>query len=84
MIGANLRGARKAAGLAQEEVAWRAQVHRTQVSLWENGAQVPRLLSLVKLAGACSVTPNDLLAGLEWEPAEYSYGRLVVGEEGDR
>jgi transcriptional regulator with XRE-family HTH domain len=81
-IGANLKRLRKAAGLTQEDAAWRAQVHRTQWSLWENGEQVPRVFTLIKIAGACGATPGDVLAGIEWTPPpRLNYGGLVVSED---
>lgn len=78
----NLKQAREAIGLSQEEIAWRAQIHWTSVSLLENGHQVPRLLTLVKLASACDATPNDLLAGIEWTPPPMgNFGGLSVKED---
>jgi transcriptional regulator with XRE-family HTH domain len=80
-IGANLRRARKGAGISQEECAFRADLHRTQMSLYETGRYVPRTLTLVRLAGSVGVTPNDLLAGLEWAPGTYEFGRMTIGED---
>jgi transcriptional regulator with XRE-family HTH domain len=79
-FGANLRTARKAAGLTQEALAFRAEIHRTQITLYETGRRLPIVFSLLKLAAACRVTPNDLLIGLEWMPGEFAWGRLVVTE----
>jgi transcriptional regulator with XRE-family HTH domain len=80
-VGANLRRARKAAGIGQEECAFRAELDRTQVSVYETGGRLPKVLTLVKLAAACSVSPNDLLKGLTWESGEFIYGRLNIAEE---
>jgi transcriptional regulator with XRE-family HTH domain len=80
-IGANVRRMRKEEGLSQFELAWRAGLDRTQVSQWENGVQVPRVLTVVKLAGALRRTPDDVLAGIEWTAAEFSYGGIVVSED---
>jgi transcriptional regulator with XRE-family HTH domain len=77
-FGSNLRAARKAAGLTQEALAFRAEIHRTQITLYETGQRLPIVFSLLKLAAACSVTPNDLLAGLQWIPGEFAWGCLVV------
>jgi transcriptional regulator with XRE-family HTH domain len=83
-----MRRSRKAAGLTQEELAFRAAIHRTQVSLLENGGRMPRVHTLVCLAGALGVTPNDLLEGIVWEPIVLVGGGLVVtprereGEDG--
>jgi transcriptional regulator with XRE-family HTH domain len=75
---ANLVRLRAAAGLSQETVAFRAGIHRTQVSLLEGGERLPRVLTLVKLAGALRVTPNDLLDGIAWEPIVSHGGGLAV------
>ena len=82
---ANLRRLREAAGLSQEELAFRSAIHRTQISLLENGHRMPRMLTLVRLAGALDATPNDLIAGIVWEPIVSIRGGLVViPPEGDR
>jgi transcriptional regulator with XRE-family HTH domain len=75
---ANLRRLRKAAGISQEELAFHAGIHRTQISLHEGGHRMPRVLTLVHLAGALGVTPNDLLDGITWEPIVSVVGGLVV------
>jgi transcriptional regulator with XRE-family HTH domain len=80
-VGANVRRARKAAGLSQEALSFLAEIHLTQIGLYENGRRLPRLLTLVCLAGALGVTPNDLLAGLEFSPAEHTFGHFVIGGE---
>jgi transcriptional regulator with XRE-family HTH domain len=82
---ANLRRLRKAAGVSQEELAFRAGIHRTQISLHEGGRRMPRVLTLVRLAGALGVIPNDLLYGIVWEPIVSVGGGLVVTPaEGER
>jgi transcriptional regulator with XRE-family HTH domain len=82
---ANLRRLRKAAGLSQEELAFRADIHRTQISFIEGGKRLPRLDTLVKLAGALGVTANDLVDGITWEPYEQLAGGFAVAaEEGGR
>ena len=75
---ANLRRFRKVAGLSQEELAFRADIHRTQISFIESGKRMPRLDTLVKLAGALGVTTNDLVDGITWEPYEQLAGGFVV------
>jgi len=82
---ANLRALRTAAGLSQEELSFRASVHRTQISLLENGDRLPRFETLIKVAGALEATPNDLTAGIRWEPIIAITGGLeITGEEGLR
>jgi transcriptional regulator with XRE-family HTH domain len=72
-FGANLRRARRQAGLSQEEVGFRASLHRTEVGLLERGARVPRIDTLVKLAAALGI-PIDcsLLDGITWSPGSRS------------
>jgi len=62
----NLRRARKAAGISQEELAERCEIHRTEVSLLERGGREPRLGMMVKLATALGTTPEALCAGIGW------------------
>lgn len=62
----NLRRAREAAGVSQEELAERCEIHRTEVSLLERGGREPRLGMLVKLATALGTTPEALCAGIGW------------------
>jgi transcriptional regulator with XRE-family HTH domain len=75
---ANLAAQRKASGLSQEELAFRAAVHRTQVSLLEGGNRLPRFETLIKLAGALEVPVDTLLTGIVWEPIVSVSGGLKV------
>lgn len=64
----NLSQLRQEAGLSQEELAFRASIHRTQISLMESGSRLPRFETLVKLVGALETTPEALMRGIAWEP----------------
>lgn len=75
----NLVSARKRVGISQEEVAWRASLHRTQLGELERGKRQPRIDTVVKLCGALGVTPNDLLAGIVWRPAQTESRRFLDG-----
>jgi transcriptional regulator with XRE-family HTH domain len=75
---ANLRRLRDHADISQEELAFRCAIHRTQISLLEGGHRMPRVETLVKLAGGLGATPNDFLDGIAWEPIETVTGGLVV------
>jgi transcriptional regulator with XRE-family HTH domain len=75
---ANLALLRKAAGISQEELSFRAAIHRTQISMIESGHRMPRLDTLIKLAGALGVPLQDLLKGIAWEPSMVSPGRFIV------
>ena len=57
---ANLRRARQASGISQEELAERCEIHRTEVSLLERGGREPRLGTMVKLATALGTTGPSL------------------------
>lgn len=67
-FGANLVRCRKEAGLSQEQLGFRADLHRTEVGLLERGARVPRIDTLLKLAGALDIGPCELLSGMAWKP----------------
>jgi hypothetical protein len=45
---------------------------------------MPRVFTLVCLAGALGVTLNDLLDGITWEPIVAVTGGLTVTEGGGR
>jgi transcriptional regulator with XRE-family HTH domain len=62
----NLLALRGRAGLSQAGTAERSGLHITEVGLLERGLRLPRLDTLVKLAGALDVEPCVLLAGMEW------------------
>jgi transcriptional regulator with XRE-family HTH domain len=80
-FGRNLVACRKAAGLSQEELAVYAGLHRTHIGMIEKGARLPRIDTLVKLAGSLEVTPGELLAGISWRPAEPSRGGFATVPE---
>jgi transcriptional regulator with XRE-family HTH domain len=63
----HLRKARLTAGLTQEELADRCDLHRTEVSLLERGGREPRLGTLIKLSSALGVPPESLCAGMRWD-----------------
>ncbi|MFL5898323.1 MAG: helix-turn-helix domain-containing protein [Solirubrobacterales bacterium] len=69
----NLRRARDAAGISQEELARRCEVHRTEISLLERGGREPRLGTMVKLATALGTTPQALCSGISWDPKARDY-----------
>ena len=77
---ANLYRQRRAAGLSQEELAFRAAVHRTQVSLLERGDRLPRFETLIKIAGALEVSVDTLTEGIVWEPIVSVTGGLKISD----
>jgi len=64
---ANLRKARKAKGMSQEELGFRCDLHRTEVSLLERAGREPRLGTLVKLATVLETSPDALCTGISWQ-----------------
>jgi transcriptional regulator with XRE-family HTH domain len=78
-LGRRVRRRRHFLDLSQETLALRAGVHRTQVSLWENGERMPLTSTLVRLAGALESSPDQLLAGARWEPPGSPQASVVEG-----
>ena len=78
-FGENVMLYRRRAGLSQEELGFRASLHRTEISQLEQGARVARIDTLIKLAGALSVPPGDLLKGMAWLPGKTRPGRFLRG-----
>lgn len=62
----NLQKARQKAKISQEELGFRCDLHRTEISLLERGGREPRLGTIVKLAGSLGVTPEELCSGIRW------------------
>ncbi|MBS1861207.1 MAG: transcriptional regulator [Actinobacteria bacterium] len=67
-------------GFTQEEVALRAGLHRTEVSLLERHQRVPRLETILRLAGGVDADPWELLEGLAWNLDRE--GRAALDAEG--
>jgi len=67
-FGRNLLRARRRADYSQEELSDICDMHRTAIGLLENGARLPRLDSVVKLAGGVNVEPSVLIDGIAWHP----------------
>jgi transcriptional regulator with XRE-family HTH domain len=65
MFGGELRKAREAVGWTQEELASKAGVHRTYVSLLERDKKSPTLSMLLRLCQALGVSASELVARVE-------------------
>lgn len=70
---ANLRRVRTKAGVSQEELARRCDLHRTEVSLLERAGREPRLGTIAKLAGSLGTTPEVLCEGITWSVDKSQY-----------
>jgi transcriptional regulator with XRE-family HTH domain len=62
----NLRKARQSKKISQEELGFRCELHRTEISLLERGGREPRLGTIMKLCAALDTTPGELCAGIRW------------------
>jgi transcriptional regulator with XRE-family HTH domain len=61
-LGAAVRARRHELGITQEELAWRADLHRTYVADVERGARNVTLWTVANLAKALHVTAGSLLS----------------------
>lgn len=65
MFGEELRKAREKAGLTQEQLAFKAGVHRTYISLLERNEKSPTLNMLFRLCAALAICASKLIAKVE-------------------
>lgn len=68
MLGEELRRARQAAGLTQEQLAHEAQIDRTYISQLEHDKKSPTIDMLFRICAALHVRPSVLIARIE-EPS---------------
>lgn len=64
-----IRTYRTEAGLSQEELADRAGLHRTYISLLERGLRAPSVETLAHIGAALQVPASQLLADAETLPS---------------
>jgi len=62
---ANLRAARKRQGLSQEELGFRCDLHRTEISLLERARRDPRLATIARIARALGLDVRELVKGVK-------------------
>lgn len=65
MLGRELREARKAAGMTQEELSFKAGVDRSYVSQLERDLKSPTLDMLLRLCKAMGVSASEMVARVE-------------------
>lgn len=63
-FGSKIRNLRQQAGLSQEELASRANVHRTYVGMVERGEKNATLITLLRIAAALEADVACLVEGL--------------------
>jgi transcriptional regulator with XRE-family HTH domain len=83
-FGDNLVACRNRTGISQEELGFRADLHRTEIGMLERGIRLPRIDTLLKLAGALEVEPGKLLDGMDWSAGAVTVGRFQVDGEDAR
>jgi transcriptional regulator with XRE-family HTH domain len=64
-IGAIIQDARKKKGLTQEQLADKADFHRTYIGFMEQGVYSPNLYSLTKIAKALGIKTSELLKKID-------------------
>jgi transcriptional regulator with XRE-family HTH domain len=78
-FGKNPRRIREGAGLSQEALGLRCSLHRTEIGLLERGERVPRVDTLVKIAGGLGVrVDSPLFDGIDWTPGKTQAGAFVL------
>jgi transcriptional regulator with XRE-family HTH domain len=83
-LGPRIRRIRRGLDMSQENLADNAGIHRTQITKIEWGEQLPRIDTLIRLAGGLGVSPCVLLDGIVWEVRGSRQGRMVeTGRDGD-
>jgi transcriptional regulator with XRE-family HTH domain len=79
-FGRNLFRCRRRAAMSQEELGNRASLHRTEIGLLEHGTRLPRVDTLMKLAGSLGIEPDELLDGIQWTPGDSDQGRFTISK----
>jgi len=79
-FGRNLFRCRRRAAMSQEELGGLASLHRTEIGMLEQGTRLARVDTLMKLAGALSISPLELLDGIHWTPANSDDGSFTISD----
>ena len=65
MLGEELRKARLAAGLTQEELSFRANTHRVYISELERNKKSPTMDALFRICDALGISASTIIARVE-------------------
>jgi transcriptional regulator with XRE-family HTH domain len=68
-FGETLQRLRTEAELSQEHLSALAGLHRTEIGMLERGVRMPRLDTILKLAGALGLQPGALIPDVVWRAA---------------
>jgi XRE family transcriptional regulator, regulator of sulfur utilization len=79
-VGSNLARIRSAKGLSQEELGFRAGLHRTAIGDLERGENIPRLDSAMKMAAVLDVPLEALTEGIGWNSPVLAAGGFAFAE----
>jgi transcriptional regulator with XRE-family HTH domain len=64
-FGQTIKALRQAAGISQEELAYRANIHRTYISQIERGIKAPTVVVVGRLAKGLGCPPSRIMRALE-------------------
>lgn len=76
----NIRLRRQELCVTQEDLAFRVDIHRTQISGIESGRRAPRVMTFLKLCGGLELSPNELLDGIAWDSGALYKGTFQVAD----
>jgi transcriptional regulator with XRE-family HTH domain len=79
LLADQVKAVRKQRGMSQEDLCYAACLHRTEVGMIERGVRLPRIDTLIKIAGALGVGVGDLVDHLTWHPPGPRSGTFTVG-----
>jgi XRE family transcriptional regulator, regulator of sulfur utilization len=79
-VGANLARIRSSKGISQEELGFRAALHRTAIGDLERGENIPRLDSAMKIAAVLEVPLEVLIEGIGWNSPVLAAGGFAFAE----
>lgn len=65
VFGQEISSLRRKLGISQEELGFRADVHRTYVSQIERGIKSPTLAVILRLAKALSCSAGEIVSAVE-------------------
>ena len=83
-FGRNVWRSRRHAGFSQEELGHLSELHRADIGELERGRRVPRLDTILKLAGGFEVSTCALLEGMHWQAGHYVAGQYFIEDGSER
>ncbi len=65
-FGREVRRRRTAQGISQEELGFRAELHRNYIGYVERAEENATVKSVIKIARALGLRPSELVRGMRW------------------